>query len=74
MQECNYGPDRNKRQKRKWASKKEKDKNIDHNQTAYVSKLIIQRGHKVDCPVTICIKESFVLESYNEVFSPTALP
>ena len=66
-QECNYGPDRNLRQKKKWAAKKEKDKDIDHSQTSYVSKLIIQRGHKVDCPATICMKEAFILESYNEV-------
>ena len=67
MQECNYGPDRNQRQKRKWAAKKEKDKNVDHSQTSFVPKLIIQKGHKVDCPAVITIKEAFLLESYNEV-------
>ena len=66
-QECNYGPDRNLRQKRKWAAKKEHEKDVDHSQTASVSKVIIQHGHKVDCPTCICIKETFVLEDYNEV-------
>ena len=66
-QECNYGPDQNVRHKRKWAKKKEKDKNVDHSQTAAVSKVIIQRGHKVDCPAYICVKETFVLDDYSEV-------
>ena len=44
--------------------RKKKDKDIDHSQTSYVSKLIIQQGHKVDCPATICVKEAFILESY----------
>lgn len=66
-QECNYGPDRNLRQKRKWAAKKEKDKDVDHSQTSSVSKVIIQRGHKVNCPAHICIKEAFVLDAYSQV-------
>ena len=66
-QECNYEPDRNLRQKHKWAAKKEQEKDVDHSQTASVTKVIIQRGHKVDCPACICIKEAFVLEDYNEV-------
>ena len=66
-QECNYGPDRNLHQKRKWAEKKQKDKDVDHSQTASVSKVIIQRGHKVDCPAYICVKETFVLHEYREV-------
>ena len=66
-QECNYEPDRNLSQKRKYAAKKEKEKNVDHSQTSSVSKLIIQRGHKVDCPAYICVKEAFVLDDYNEV-------
>ena len=32
-----------------------------------VSKLIIQRGHKVDCLAYICVKEPFVLDYYNKV-------
>ena len=66
-QECNYGPDRNVRHKRKWAEKKEKDKNVDHSQTATVSKVIIQHGHKVDCSAYICVKETFVLDNYSKV-------
>ena len=66
-QECNYGPDRNLSQKRKHAAKKEKEKNMDHSQTSSVLKLIIQRGHKVDCPTYICVKEAFVFDDYNEV-------
>ena len=66
-QECNYGPDRNLRQKRKWAEKKQTDKDVDHSQTASVSKVIIQCGHKVDCPAYICVKETFVLHEYREV-------
>ena len=58
-QKCNYGPDRNPSQKRKYAAKKEKEKNMDHSQTSSVSKLIIQHGHKVDCLAYICVKEGF---------------
>ena len=39
---------------------------MDHSQTSSVSKFI-QRGHKVDCPAYICVKEAFVLDDYNEV-------
>ena len=66
-QECNYGPDRNLQQKRKWAAKKEQEKDVDHSQTSSVSKLIIQRGHKVNCPAYISVKEAFALDDYNEV-------
>ena len=66
-QECNYGPNRNLRQKRKWATKKEKEKDIDHSQTSSVSKVIIQCGHTVNCPAYICVKEAFVLHDYNEI-------
>ena len=66
-QECNYGPDRNLSQKRKYAVKKEKEKNVDHSQMSSVSKLIIQHGHKVDCLAYICVKEAFVLDDYNKV-------
>ena len=66
-QECNYGPDRNLSQKRKYAAKKEKEKNVDHSQMSSVSKLMIQCGHKVNCPAYICVKEAFVLDDYNEV-------
>ena len=66
-QECNYGPDRNLWQKCKWAKKKEGDKDVDHSQTSSVSKVIFQRGHKVNCPAYICIKEAFVLYDYEEV-------
>ena len=40
---------------------------MDHSQTSSVSKIIIQRGHKVDCPAYISVKEAFVLDDYNEV-------
>ena len=40
--DCNYGPDRNKPNKCKWADQKAKDKNVDHSQMSSVSKLIIQ--------------------------------
>ena len=66
-QEYNYGPDRNLSQKRKYAAKKEKEKNMDHSQTSSVSKLIIECGHKVDCLAYICVKEAFVLDDFNEV-------
>ena len=65
--DCNYGPDRNKPNKRKWVEKKTKEKDVDHNQTASVSKLIIQRGHKVDCPAKICIKETYHLDCKSHV-------
>ena len=54
--DCNYGPDRNKPNKWKWIDRKTKEKDVDHNQTASVSKLIIQQGHKEDCPAKISIK------------------
>ena len=66
-QKCNYRPDRNLNQKSKYTAKKEKEKNVDHSQTSSVSKLIIQCGHKVDCPAYICVKEAFVLDDYNRV-------
>ena len=66
-QECNCGPNRNLQQKRKWAVKKEQEKDVDHSQTSSVSKLIIQRGHKVNCPAYISVKEVFVLDNYNKV-------
>ena len=65
--DCNYGPDRNKPNKRKWLDRKTKEKDVDHNQTASVSKLIIQRGHKVDCPAKICIKETYCLDCKYDV-------
>ena len=66
-QEWNHGPDRNLWQKRKWAAKKQQEKDVDHSQTSSVSKLIIQRGHKVNCPAYVSVKEAFVLDDYNEV-------
>ena len=44
----------------------EKKQNVDHSQ-AGVSKLQIQRRHKVDCPTWICVKETFLLEEYKHV-------
>ena len=44
----------------------EKKQNVDHSQ-AGVSKLQIQRRHKVDCPTRICVKETFLLEEYKHV-------
>ena len=73
-QECNYGPDRNLRQKRKWAVKKEEDKDIDHSQTSYVSKLIIQQGHKVDCPATISMKEASFWNHITMYIIVTSIP
>ena len=64
--ECNYGPERNKWNKRKAAERQEKKQNVDHSQ-ASVSTVHIQRGHKVDCPARICIKETFILEGYQHV-------
>ena len=64
--ECNYGPERNKWNKRKAAERREKKQNVDHSQ-ASVSTVHIQRGHKVDCPAWICIKETFILEGYQHV-------
>ena len=61
--DCNYGPDRNKANKKKWVEKKMSQKGVDHSQTAAVAKLIIQCGHKVDCPAKICITETFCLEN-----------
>ena len=66
-QECNYGSDRNLQQKQKWAAKKEQEKDVDHSQTSSVSKLIIQHGHKVNCPAYISVKEAFALDDYNKV-------
>ena len=43
-----------------------KKQNVDHSQ-ASVSTVRIQRGHKVDCPARICIKEAFILEGYQHV-------
>ena len=70
--DCNYGPDCNKSNKRKWSEKKDTEKNVDHSQTSSVAKLIIQRGHKVHCPAKICVKETFVLEEYNCVSDHTS--
>ena len=64
--DCNYGPERNKWNKRKAAEHREKKQNVDHSQ-ASVSKVHIQHGHKVDCPARICIKETFLLEGYQHV-------
>ena len=64
--ECNYGPERNKWNKRKAAERREEKQNVDHSQ-ASVSTVRIQRGHKVDCPARICIKETFILEGYQHV-------
>ena len=63
--DCNYGPDRNKANKNKWVAKKTVQKDVDHSQTSSVSKVIIQRGHKVNCPAKISMKETFCSE--NEV-------
>ena len=63
--DCNYGPDRNKANKSKWVAKKTGQKDVDHSQTSSVSKVIIQRGHKVNCPAKITMKETFSAE--NEV-------
>ena len=46
--------------------RREKKQNVDHSQ-AGVSKLQIQRGHKVDCPARICVKETFLLKEYQPV-------
>ena len=50
----------------KAAERQEKKQNVDHSQ-ASVSTVHIQRGHKVDCPAWICIKETFLLEGYQHV-------
>ena len=63
---CNYGPEQNKWNKRKAAEGREKKQNVDHSQVS-VSKVHIQRGHKVDCAARICIKETFLLEGYQHV-------
>ena len=65
--DCNYGPDRNKLNKWKWIDRKTNEKDVDHNQTASMSKLIIQRGHKVACPATISIKETYCLDEKYDV-------
>ena len=65
--DCYYGPDRNKLNKWKWIDRKTKEKDVDHNQTASVSKLIIQQGHKVDCPAKISIKETYCLDEKYDV-------
>ena len=65
--DCNYGPDRNKANKSKWVAKKTAQKDVDHSQTSSVSKLIIQRGHKVDCPAKIAMKETFRLDNAAKV-------
>ena len=64
--ECNYEPERNAMNKRKAMERREKKQNVDHSQ-ASVLKLQIQRGHKVDCPARICVKETFLLEHYQHV-------
>ena len=64
--ECNYGPERNTTNKQKAMECHKKKQNVDHSQ-AGVSKLQIQQGHKVDCPVQICVKETFLLEEYKHV-------
>ena len=61
---CNYGPDRNKSNKHKWSERKSAEKDVDHSQTSSVAKVIIQQGHKVDCPAKISVKETFVLDHY----------
>ena len=63
--DCNYGPDRNKANKRKWVDKKNSEKDVDHSQTSSMAKVIIQRGHKVDCPAKISVKETFLIQDYN---------
>ena len=40
--------------------------NVDHPQ-ASGSKLQLQRGHKVDCPARIVVKETFLLKGYQHV-------
>ena len=64
--DCNYGPEHNKWNKNKAAERREKKQNINHPQ-ASGSKMQIQRGHKVDCPAQIIIKETFILEGYRHV-------
>ena len=66
--DCNYGPERNKWNKKKAAECREKKQNMDHPQ-ASGSKMQIQRGHKVDCPARIIIKETFMLEGYRHVIN-----
>ena len=63
---CNYGLERNSMNKWKAMERRQKKQNVDHSQ-AGVSKLQIQRGHKVDCPARICVKETFLLEEYKHV-------
>ena len=63
--DCNYGPDCNKSNKHKWSERKSTKKDVDHSQTSCVAKVIIQQGHKVDCPAKICVIETFVLDEYN---------
>ena len=63
-----YGPERNKWNKKKAAERREKKQNVDHPQ-ASGSKMQIQRGHKVDCPARIIIKETFMLEGYRHVIN-----
>ena len=64
--DCNYGPERNKWNKKKAAERREKKQNVNHPQ-ASGSKMQIQHGHKVDCPARIIIKETFILEGYRHV-------
>ena len=66
--DCNYGPERNQWNKKKAAECREKKQNVDHPQ-ASGSKMQIQRGHKVDCPARINIKETFLLEGYRHVIN-----
>ena len=64
--DCNYGPERNKWNKQKAAERRERKQNVDHPQ-ASGSKLQLQRGHKVDCPARIIVKETFLIEGYQHV-------
>ena len=57
--DCNFGPDRNAYNKEKNKCKRSSKLNSDHSQSA-VRREQLHKGHKVNCPAKILVKEVFV--------------
>ena len=58
--QCNFGPDRGMYQKKKYAEKRDKSQNVDH-QLPRKQKCFVYTSRKHGCPAEIRAKEVFLL-------------
>ena len=67
IMDCNFGPERHGAAKASRIAERNAKLDVDHSQHVKPLRKMIKIGHKLGCPASIHVKETFVVSKFEEV-------